>query len=149
LLSWSSIPARLRPLAWLGACFPAGFYTHALALRIYAGGAAFDGIPGDVRVFAIGLAYDVLTFLYFAWPLVLLLWLLPAGWLEKRRGRWSVEALCFVMLGVLLFVSVAEWTFWEEFQARFNFIAVDYLVYTTEVIGNIGSRIRSGRSWRP
>jgi phosphoglycerol transferase MdoB-like AlkP superfamily enzyme len=34
-------------------------------------------------------------------------------------------------------VAVAEWTFWEEFQARFNFIAVDYLVYTTEVIGNI------------
>ena len=32
---------------------------------------------------------------------------------------------------------MAEWTFWEEFQTRFNFIAVDYLVYTTEVIGNI------------
>jgi len=79
----------------------------------------------------------VLTFVYFAWPLVLLLWLLPRGWLAKRRARWSVEALCFVLLVVLLFVGVAEWTFWDEFQARFNFIAVDYLVYTTEVLGNI------------
>lgn len=46
-------------------------------------------------------------------------------------------ALCLLLLFVLLFVAVAEWTFWDEFQARFNFIAVDYLVYTTEVIGNI------------
>ena len=32
---------------------------------------------------------------------------------------------------------MAEWTFWDEFGVRFNFIAVDYLVYTTEVIANI------------
>ena len=37
----------------------------------------------------------------------------------------------------LLFGAVAEWTFWDEFGVRFNFIAVDYLVYTTEVLGNI------------
>ena len=33
--------------------------------------------------------------------------------------------------------AVAEVTFWWEFSTRFNFIAVDYLVYTQEVIGNI------------
>ena len=38
---------------------------------------------------------------------------------------------------VLLFVAVAEATFWLEFATRFNFIAVDYLLYTHEVIGNI------------
>jgi len=27
--------------------------------------------------------------------------------------------------------------FWGEFASRFNFIAVDYLIYTQEVIGNI------------
>jgi phosphoglycerol transferase MdoB-like AlkP superfamily enzyme len=32
---------------------------------------------------------------------------------------------------------VAEWLFWDEFGTRFNFIAVDYLVYTREVLGNI------------
>lgn len=31
----------------------------------------------------------------------------------------------------------AEIVFWEEFNVRFNFIAVDYLVYTNEVLGNI------------
>jgi hypothetical protein len=31
----------------------------------------------------------------------------------------------------------SEFVFWQEFTTRFNFIAVDYLVYTQEVIGNI------------
>ena len=38
---------------------------------------------------------------------------------------------------MLLFGAVAEATFWLEFATRFNFIAVDYLLYTHEVIGNI------------
>ena len=38
---------------------------------------------------------------------------------------------------LLFFGALAEWIFWDEFAARFNFIAVDYLIYTTEVIGNI------------
>lgn len=133
----SSLPSRLRPLAWLGACFLAISTVTRLALRLHSGSAAFDGPGGEFAIFAIGFGYDVLTFVYFAWPLVLLSWLLPTGWMERRRGKWLVEAMCFALLGVLLFVAVAEWTFWEEFQARFNFIAVDYLVYTTEVLGNI------------
>ena len=31
----------------------------------------------------------------------------------------------------------AEIVFWDEFNVRYNFIAVDYLIYTTEVLGNI------------
>ena len=33
--------------------------------------------------------------------------------------------------------AVSEWFFWSEFGVRYNFIAVDYLVYTNEVVGNI------------
>jgi phosphoglycerol transferase MdoB-like AlkP superfamily enzyme len=38
---------------------------------------------------------------------------------------------------MVVFNGVSEWFFWEEFGKRFNFIAVDYLVYTHEVIHNI------------
>ena len=38
---------------------------------------------------------------------------------------------------LLLFNAVSEFFFWQEFSVRYNFIAVDYLVYTNEVIGNI------------
>jgi phosphoglycerol transferase MdoB-like AlkP superfamily enzyme len=34
-------------------------------------------------------------------------------------------------------IAISEVVFWSEFGVRFNFIAVDYLVYTNEVIGNI------------
>jgi phosphoglycerol transferase MdoB-like AlkP superfamily enzyme len=37
----------------------------------------------------------------------------------------------------MVFVGASELVFWNEFASRFNFIAVDYLVYTNEVIGNI------------
>ena len=37
----------------------------------------------------------------------------------------------------MLFTAAAEWLFWDEFGVRFNFIAVDYLVYSKEVVNNI------------
>src|SRR5690606_6405932 len=42
-------------------------------------------------------------------------------------------------IGLIIFTFsfLAEFTFWEEFKSRFNFIAVDYLVYTYEVVENI------------
>jgi phosphoglycerol transferase MdoB-like AlkP superfamily enzyme len=139
------LPARLRPLAWLSACFLAIATLTRIALRFATGASAQSSLPTDAWVFAAGFGYDVLTLLYFAAPLVLLLWLMPASWLRRRGGRFAVEAICFVLLSILLFTAVAEWTFWDEFQTRFNFIAVDYLVYTTEVLGNIRQSYPVGR----
>src|SRR6478736_2897488 len=72
-----------------------------------------------------------------ALPLVVLLTLLRSSALQTRWVRGLIHALGFIVLFALLFGGVAEWTFWDEFGVRFNFIAVDYLVYTTEVLGNI------------
>ncbi len=135
--SQSPLLSRFRPLLWLGLCFLSVSTLTRLALLIATG----SGVPASpgywLYAFAVGLGYDLLTFVYFAWPLVLLLWVLPRRWLARRPGTAMVGGMSLVLLFVLLFVAVSEWTFWEEFQARFNFIAVDYLVYTTEVIGNI------------
>ena len=56
------------------------------------------------------------------------------------RAKWrlvSYYVIWGVYLMVLLINAVGEWFFWQEFGVRYNFIAVDYLVYTHEVIGNI------------
>ncbi len=56
------------------------------------------------------------------------------------RNKWRVVVLnvaFFVAVFLLLFNAVSEWIFWNEFATRYNFIAVDYMVYTNEVIGNI------------
>jgi phosphoglycerol transferase MdoB-like AlkP superfamily enzyme len=42
-----------------------------------------------------------------------------------------------IACAAFVFVTAAEFVFWNEFGTRFNFIAVDYLIYTSEVIGNI------------
>ncbi len=42
-----------------------------------------------------------------------------------------------VFIAILIFITTAEWFFWDEFGARFNFIAVDYLIWTQEVLANI------------
>ncbi|GAA4764272.1 MULTISPECIES: LTA synthase family protein [Flavobacterium] len=42
-----------------------------------------------------------------------------------------------IMLFIELFSFAAEFPFWDEFKTKFNFIAVDYLIYTYEVVENI------------
>ena len=56
------------------------------------------------------------------------------------RKCWCKAGLLFTM-GLYIFLmivnAISECVFWNEFGVRYNFIAVDYLVYTNEVIGNI------------
>lgn len=87
--------------------------------------------------FVIGGIYDIAASLWWILPLALLLAMLPRHWFEWRAGRALTHAFLLGIVYLLLYGAVAEWLFWDEFGVRFNFIAVDYLVYTTEVIGNI------------
>jgi phosphoglycerol transferase MdoB-like AlkP superfamily enzyme len=199
--AWShALWQRFRPLIWLGICFVAiSFITRTIMLAM-----AGSGVPPSplywLYVFGVGLGYDLITFVYFAWPLVLFLWLVPSrpgrlsGWLRwvlyallvsalcaiclgflrwhynanwktawpavlpflfiipfaaftygSRVGQWLLYVLCLGLLFALLFIGAADLTFWNEFGSRFNFVAVDYLVYTREVIGNIKQSYPVGR----
>lgn len=84
--------------------------------------------------FLIGIWFDIWTLAYLISPLLLLSALLPRrlrnSQLLKWVGLWAAIAL-------LIFGVIAEIVFWQEFTTRFNFIAVDYLIYTHEVVGNI------------
>ncbi|KRF02222.1 sulfatase [Frateuria sp. Soil773] len=128
---------RFRPLWWLGVGYLLiGALTRVVLL--YMTGAGVPPHPGYwLYAFGVGAAYDLVTFLYVAWPMVLFLWLVPRRAYVSRAGQWALYALGAAMLYGLLFVAASEFVFWDEFGVRFNFIAVDYLVYTTEVIGNI------------
>lgn len=84
-----------------------------------------------------GFVYDLAAAGLWALPITLMLTLLPAKWFEWRWARVLTHLVALGITAELLFTAVSEWTFWDEFSVRFNFIAVDYLVYTVEVIGNI------------
>ncbi|MBN1548255.1 MAG: hypothetical protein JW902_16510, partial [Syntrophaceae bacterium] len=88
-------------------------------------------------VFLWGLLYDLGVACWLSVPLVILLTLLPERFARHPWGRWIMHVLAFSVIYLLLFGLVAEWIFWDEFGVRFNFIAVDYLVYTQEVVKNI------------
>jgi phosphoglycerol transferase MdoB-like AlkP superfamily enzyme len=89
------------------------------------------------KVFACGFFYDLAAASYFLIPFVLYLTALPNRLFTHRLHRRLILAGFFSVIYLLLFLATAEWFFWNEFGSRFNFIAVDYLVYTTEVLGNI------------
>ncbi len=89
------------------------------------------------NTFLIGLLFDVGTASFFAIPYALYLLVFPKKWcgsLFDRIVTWFAYTLGLV---IFLFSFFAEITFWEEFKNRFNFIAVDYLIYTYEVVKNI------------
>lgn len=88
-------------------------------------------------IFLIGFFYDLVVSLFFNIPVALYCWLMKDSWYRKKWNRIPLYFLFFLIILILVISAGAEITFWNEFNVRFNFIAVDYLIYTTEVLGNI------------
>ncbi len=89
------------------------------------------------KIYGVGLFFDCVTFSYAAVPFVLVTILLPDKAFNSKWFRPLAYLVCFILTYLMLFDAVAEYTFFDEFATRFNFIAVDYIIYTSEVIRNI------------
>lgn len=89
------------------------------------------------KIYGVGLFFDCITFTYAAIPFVLFAIILPDKVFNSKWFRPFAYLVCFVLTYLMLFDAVAEYTFFDEFATRFNFIAVDYLIYTSEVVRNI------------
>ncbi len=119
-------------LAWLATFF----LTRSVLLASHLADAGAT-LSGFIAIYGIGLAYDLTFLLYAALPLAAYLLLCPRRLWQQAWHRWFLHALLGFSLFVMLFTAAAEWLFWDEFGVRFNFIAVDYLVYSKEVVNNI------------
>jgi len=140
---------RLRPILARALAGPFGplvvlaalFLSISMLERIALLAMAHAEVPLTLRnfaeVFGIGAIFDLLTLFYLAAPLGAWLAFAPARVRSSRWHRPLLAAGLFATTFALVFGSVAEFLFWDEFASRFNFIAVDYLVYTREVAGNI------------
>lgn len=84
-----------------------------------------------------GLWFDMATAGLVLLPLTVLWWCVKPAFWDRPAGKVLEKILLLLFVFTLLFDAVAEHLFWSEFYSRFNFIAVDYLIYTKEVIGNI------------
>jgi glucan phosphoethanolaminetransferase (alkaline phosphatase superfamily) len=136
---------------WLKFVFTGRFRVVGLVMVVFCGISGVTRIAlailnADVAVFApqrllgwllIGSVFDLSVAALIILPFAFFVWAAP----DTARGRlWFAPiAIASVIVAVctFLFVAAAEIVFWNEFGTRFNFIAVDYLIYTSEVIGNI------------
>lgn len=95
------------------------------------------GALAVIRAFAAGAAFDALVALWMAAPVAA--YLVVAS--ERRYGRRSRRVLRRAALALVIATAVfdvaAEFVFFDEFDGRFNFVAVDYLIFPTEVVTNI------------
>jgi len=90
-----------------------------------------------IKIFSIGLFFDCLTLCYFAILPSIYFILLPQKIFNHKKHQIFLAIIYFIFINIIIFSIFSEIVFFEEFNARFNFIAVDYLIYTTEVIANI------------
>ncbi|OYQ38057.1 sulfatase [Flavobacterium cyanobacteriorum] len=121
--------------------FIKGFITVSLLIRLFFVSWEYKDVSlavGDfLRTMITGAFFDFGTALFIALPGILYLGFMP----KRLIGTLLDKVLIYVFFGltilVLVFTFFAEITFWDEFRSRFNFIAVDYLIYTYEVVKNI------------
>ena len=57
--------------------------------------------------------------------------------LKDKIRFWLFAFVIFMYVLLILQNGISEYLFWNEFGVKYNFIAVNYLIYTNEVIGNI------------
>ena len=107
-----------------------------LVLTLWVAAETPDSIDAFAAAWIVGLADDLATALLLGLPFLLGLYVFarPLRW---RPVMLFAHLLLILLLGVAVFSAVAELFFWEEYNSRFNGIAVYYLIFPKEVIGNI------------
>ena len=120
----------------VGALLLVIYTVTRISLLVYTGSdsAPFSLWPG---IFARGLWFDAAVISVLLAAVFLYEAMLPNRWRNSRIHLVLRLVWLWMVTALLLFGAVAEMTFWMEFSTRFNFIALDYLIYTHEVIGNI------------
>ncbi len=94
-------------------------------------------IINTFKIFLIGFLFDLgsLSYILMAYSMILLL--LPKILYGTRFDKIINKFVYFTTLFVIIFSFLGEINFWKEYGCRYNFIAVDYLLYTYEVVQNI------------
>ena len=112
------------------------FFVRVVLLSLSFNDLSFSFIE-ILKAFGMGFLFDLTVALSFVMLYNLYLLLFPKKW----AGSWFDKIFTYLYFVVVLFIVffslMAEFPFWEEFGVRFNFIAVDYLIYTYEVVSNI------------
>ena len=121
--------------------FAATFLLFAFIIRITLYFWSFSEIDFSflnlIKVFGLGFLFDIGSLSYILTFYSIYLLLLPKQFYGSKFDKIITNFIYAFVLFFMVFSFLSELTFWEEYQKRFNFIAVDYLLYTYEVVQNI------------
>ncbi|MDX8388717.1 MAG: LTA synthase family protein [Ghiorsea sp.] len=133
----SLLNSRFAIIAFLITLF-AGISLTTRCILLFASLEQIDAnLSTIISMFMVGLFYDLVAAFYYVAPIAVYIALAPKIWFNSKVHKYLFTFFIFTQIYYLVFNGFSEWFFWDEFSKRFNFIAVDYLVYTKEVINNI------------
>jgi phosphoglycerol transferase MdoB-like AlkP superfamily enzyme len=90
-----------------------------------------------VAILPIGIVNDLVECIYLLMPVSLYLALMPRRFLRSKLHSMLFHAFCWTLVFGLIYLQAVEYFFFEEFDSRFNLIAVDYVMYPHEVLINL------------
>lgn len=90
-----------------------------------------------LRAFFTGFFFDLTMGSLFLAFYAFYLLIFPKRWIGSLFDKIFTYFYLSLIFIIIYFSLLAEIPFWDEFGVRFNFIAVDYLIYTYEVVENI------------
>ncbi len=128
---------RFSPLLVLALLVCSISFITRFVLLVKSWGNASPGVLQLPAIFILGFFYDLVCWSFFAIPVALYCWLIKDSWYRQRWQQIPLLILFTIIAFILLVNAGSELAFWDEFGVRYNFIAVDYLIYTTEVLGNV------------
>jgi phosphoglycerol transferase MdoB-like AlkP superfamily enzyme len=108
-----------------------------IGLIVYSFSELDNNVLGILGSLLTGIFYDCIVASFFALPIAIYCWLMKDSWYRMKWQRPVLYIFFIISIIIIVFTAIAEFVFWDEFKSRFNFIAVDYLVYTNEVMNNI------------
>jgi phosphoglycerol transferase MdoB-like AlkP superfamily enzyme len=103
-------------------------------VAIAQGQASLGNVPA---LMAVGLLFDIVTALNLFALFALYLVVIPARIYNSRWHRWLLAGMFSLVVFGLIYLGAVEYFFFDEFNSRFNFVAVEYLIYPHEVFVNI------------
>jgi len=152
--TWKKSPLAL--IGWTAATLMALQTILRVVLLLKFGGHEAHGTD-CFRIFGVGIIVDLFVALLVCLPMIFRFAVVPH---KIARSKWHKRLWNGAMVlfwTYALFVSIAEFFFFDEFKSRFNTVAVDYLLYPHEVFLNIwdtyplvwviGAAIAFGVAW--
>jgi phosphoglycerol transferase MdoB-like AlkP superfamily enzyme len=134
----TSTRQRFQPIFFSLAIF---YLTVSLLLRVVLWAlfgsheqVSLNVLPG---ILFVGMKNDIVVFFFLCLPISIYITGMPDRWFRADWHRLLWSGFIFAIIFCSLYLMVIEFFFFQEFDSRFNLVAVDYLLYPTEVFVNI------------